>query len=124
MISFTIGFFIICCLFALFLKLASDTYPESVLVGDEQYGIEMSTTYSDSFHLSWTTFTIVGYGVTSPSTGNIHENQRECTIITLLCTFESICGLLYAGFCTAILFGKVARAQSHTQVSFSNCICI
>ena len=33
-------------------------------------------------------------------------------------------GVLYSGFCGAILFGKVLRIQSHAQVIFSDAIVI
>jgi len=124
MISFMFGYFIMCILFALFIKIACDINPECVMIGGDVYGTETSTSFSDAFHLSWTTFTTVGYGAAYPSTGNQHASQADCAFVTLLCTVESFCGLLYAGFCTAILFGKVQRVQSHAQVSFSNSICI
>jgi len=123
-ISFTFGYFIMCVLFAVLLKIAGDANPECVIIGGEAYGTETSTSFSDAFHLSWTTFTTVGYGAAYPSTGNQHASQADCAFVTLLCTVESFCGLLYAGFCTAILFSKVQRVQSHAQVSFSNSICI
>jgi len=37
---------------------------------------------------------------------------------------ESLLGVLYSGFCGAILFGKVLRIQSHAQVIFSDPIVI
>lgn len=37
---------------------------------------------------------------------------------------ESLFGVLYSGFCGAILFGKVLRIQSHAQVVFSDPIVI
>lgn len=33
-------------------------------------------------------------------------------------------GLLYAGMCGAILFGKVNRVQSHAKLIFSNAVCL
>ena len=33
-------------------------------------------------------------------------------------SFEAFVGVLYAGFCTAVLFGKVIRSQSQAQVFF------
>lgn len=33
-------------------------------------------------------------------------------------------GLLYAGICTAIMFGKIGRIQSHAQVTFSDAMCV
>ena len=37
-----------------------------------------------------------------------------------MCSLESLLGVLYSGFCGAILFGKVLRIQSHAQVIFSD----
>ena len=33
-------------------------------------------------------------------------------------------GLIYAGMCAAILFGKVNRVQSHAHVTFANVACL
>ena len=33
---------------------------------------------------------------------------------------EAFVGVLYAGFCTAVLFGKVIRSQSRAQIYFSD----
>ena len=33
-------------------------------------------------------------------------------------------GLLFAGMCAAILFGKVNRVQSHANIIFSNAVCL
>ena len=44
--------------------------------------------------------------------------------ITGICSLESFIGVLYSGFCGAILFGKVLRIQSHAQVIFSDPIVI
>jgi hypothetical protein len=44
--------------------------------------------------------------------------------ITAVCSLESFIGVLYSGFCGAILFGKVLRIQSHAQVIFSDPIVI
>jgi len=122
--SFTLLYLIMCLIFAVFIMIAGDANPNCIRIGGTEYGTETSTTFSDSFHLSWTTFTTVGYGAAYPATGTEHAEQGECIFVKLLCTLESFIGLLYAGFCTAILFGKVARVQSHAQVSFSNALCI
>ena len=49
---------------------------------------------------------------------------RECTWTVLLCTSEAFLGLLFAGMCAAILYGKVNRTQSHANILFSNAVCI
>ena len=33
-------------------------------------------------------------------------------------------GLVFAGMCAAILYGKVNRTQSHANIMFSNAVCI
>ena len=33
-------------------------------------------------------------------------------------------GLIYAGMCAAILFGKVNRVQSHAHLTFANAVCL
>ena len=38
-----------------------------------------------------------------------------------LTSVESLCGVLYAGFCSAILFGKVQHIYSRASVIFSQC---
>ena len=48
----------------------------------------------------------------------------HCSGVVLLCTFEAFLGLIYAGMCAAILFGKVNRVQSHAHLSFANAVCL
>jgi hypothetical protein len=50
-------------------------------------------------------------GVTMPS---------ECGWIQFILTIESFVGVLFSGFCGAILFGKITRMQSQAQVVFSD----
>lgn len=73
---------------------------------------------------SWTTFTTVGYGVHATASGIQEPDHKQCTLIVFLCTTESLVGLLYAGMCAAIFFGRVARIQSHAQVTFSEGVCV
>jgi len=102
-LSFTVVFFIMCLIFALFIKIAGDANPACIVMAGEKFGTEPSTTFSDSFHLSWTTFTTVGYGAVYTATGVDHANQWECIFITFLCTIESffwivICRLMYCDY--------------------------
>lgn len=92
---------------------------ECVRVGGETLAI-----YSDAFALSWTTFSTVGYGSTYPALSHENDSRSNCFFITLVCSLESFLGVLYSGFCGAILFGKVLRIQSHAQVIFSDAIVI
>jgi len=62
--------------------------------------------------------------MTYTSTGTDWDDQASCSWIVFLCTAESFVGLLYAGMCAAILFGKIGRIQSHAQITFSDAICI
>jgi len=87
-------------------------------------GGETSAIFSDAFALSWTTFSTVGYGSTYPALSHENDSQTNCFFITLICSLESFFGVLYSGFCGAILFGKVLRIQSHAQVIFSDAIVI
>ena len=65
-----------------------------------------------------------GYGSTYPALGHENDSPSNCMFITAICSLESFIGVLYSGFCGAILFGKVLRIQSHAQVSFSDLIAI
>jgi hypothetical protein len=61
---------------------------------------------------------------TYPALGHENDNPTNCIFITFICSLESFLGVLYSGFCGAILFGKVLRIQSHAQVIFSDPIVI
>lgn len=65
-----------------------------------------------------------GYGSTYPALGSENDSPTNCFFITFICSLESLLGVLYSGFCGAILFGKVLRIQSHAQVIFSDPIVI
>jgi len=49
-----------------------------------------------------------------------HSPVRDCTAITILTAFESFVGVLFSSLCAALMFAKVARAQSFAQVMFSD----
>lgn len=51
-------------------------------------------------------------------------SPTNCVFVTAICSFEAFIGVLYSGFCGAVLFGKVLRIQSHAQVIFSDPIVI
>ena len=63
------------------------------------------------------TYTSVGSNL-----GDTHPNH--CAWVVLLCTSQAFLGLLFAGMCAAILFGKVNRVQSHANIIFSNAVCL
>ena len=61
---------------------------------------------------------------TSVGTNLSDTPPRKCTWVVTLCTTEAFFGLLFAGMCAAILFGKVNRVQSHANLLFSNAVCL
>ena len=122
-ISFLAVFMFLIFTFGVFLMLAGMGKGQCFIVGDGDFTITTSG-LADGFALSWTTFTTVGYGAVYPATGNEYGKQFDCIWITIITTTESFIGLLYAGMCAAILFGKIGRIQSHAQVRFSDAICI
>ena len=65
------------------------------------------------------------YGNVYTATGNDFEmsDAGHCSGVIFLCTLESFLGLIYAGMCAAILFGKVNRVQSHAHLTFANAVC-
>uniref|UniRef100_A0A7S2H7D9 Potassium channel domain-containing protein n=1 Tax=Helicotheca tamesis TaxID=374047 RepID=A0A7S2H7D9_9STRA len=122
--SFLCFFMFLIFIFGVFLMWAGEAEPGCIKVGGEFFGHNPETTLADGFALSWTTFTTVGYGMVYTSTGTEWDDQASCSLIVFLCTAESFVGLLYAGMCAAILFGKIGRIQSHAQITFSDAICI
>jgi len=123
-LSFLATFILWVLVFAAILKWSGETHPGCIIVGGEEFGHNPSTVLADAFTLSWTTFSTVGYGVVSTSTGTEHSDQRECALISIICTLESFLGLIYAATASAILFAKITRIQNHAQVTFSDAICI
>lgn len=118
-----IMFFALVILFAGFIAMAGQIDPECVRIGGEVFDNE-GTAFADAFALSWTTFSTVGYGSTAPALSNQNDSPTNCFFINFICSLESLLGVLYSGFCGAILFGKVLRIQSHAQVIFSDPIVI
>lgn len=110
--------------------IAGNHQPECITSGGDHFGSNPYTKFNDAYELSWTTFTTVGYGNTYTSTANdlIAEDgstkAHECSWVVLLCNAEAFFGLLYAGMCAAILFGKVNRVQSHAKLIFANAVCL
>mmetsp|Transcript_35434 Transcript_35434/g.60199 ORF Transcript_35434/g.60199 Transcript_35434/m.60199 type:complete len:565 (-) Transcript_35434:225-1919(-) len=125
-ISFLILFVVLCLLYAGLFALSGEFHPECIVVSGEPYGTNPATKFGDAFALSWTTFTTVGYGNVYAATGNDYETllTRQCSAVVFLCTLESFMGLIYAGMCAAILFGKVNRVQSHAHLTFANTVCL
>ncbi len=77
--------------------------------------------FVDAFHLSWTTFSTVGYGLISPVVvTDAFSGHHQCIGISILLSFESLIGVLSVGFSSAIIFGKLTRFQSNAQLTFSS----
>lgn len=62
--------------------------------------------FNDALHLSWTTFSTVGYGIISPSTGgssafmenpDFFNEEGRCLLVSFLLSFESLLGVLCVG---------------------------
>lgn len=126
-LSFLAIFVVICMFFAALYLAAGTMTPECIIVSSQEFGANPMSMYSDAFALSWTTFTTVGYGNTYTATGNDFDSDdaaHRCSGVILLCTVEAFLGLLFASMCGAILFGKVARVQSHAHLTFANAICL
>lgn len=116
-------FFVLVMVFAALIIIAGELDEECVRIGGEPFGT-VDSEFADAFALSWTTFSTVGYGSTYPALGSENSSPTNCFFITFICSLESLLGVLYSGFCGAILFGKVLRIQSHAQVIFSDPIVI
>ena len=61
-----------------------------------------------------------GYGIIAPQTSAGWRDQQSCYGIKILCSSEAFFGVLFSGFCAAVLFGKISRFQSFAQVTFSD----
>jgi len=109
--------------FAGIIAISGMLYPACIQGGDYE-----NTAFADAFSLSWTTFSTVGYGSTYPSMGPEYStegsNSGQCAFIYALTSTEAFVGVLYAGFCGAVIFGKVLRHQSRAQVKFSDVVTI
>mmetsp|Transcript_29439 Transcript_29439/g.62539 ORF Transcript_29439/g.62539 Transcript_29439/m.62539 type:complete len:553 (-) Transcript_29439:137-1795(-) len=125
-LSFLVIFIVFSLVFAGFYALAGEFVPECIVVSGMPYGSNPESKFGDAFALSWTTFTTVGYGNVYTATGNDFEisESEDCAAVVFLCTLESFLGLIYAGMCAAILFGKVNRVQSHAHLTFAYAVCL
>jgi len=116
-------FFGMVIFFSAFIVIAGTIDSDCVRIGSNSFG-EADSPFADAFALSWTTLSTVGYGSTYPALAHENDNPTNCAFITIICSLESFVGVLYSGFCGAILFGKILRIQSHAQVIFSDPIVI
>jgi len=119
---FAIFYYVNILVFTLVYYVISVPYPMCINSNGSQMGVRM---FGDCFHMSWTTFSTVGYGLIYPATGaSDFFVPTGCVGVGVLGSLESFMGVLYAGFCSAIVFGKVLRTQNHAQVYFSDPIVI
>lgn len=112
--SFT--FYLICTLFCFLIAIGGALQP-GCLIPDTtgEKNLMMA-----SFHLSWTTFSTVGYGHAYPQVG---ESGR-CAFLNILCSIESFIGVLFAGSVGAVLFGKVQTIYTKPMLKFSDFCCV
>ena len=100
-------FFALVIIFAAFITIAGRLDEDCVQIGGVPFA-QAGTPFADAFALSWTTFSTVGYGSTYPALGYQNSSPTNCFFINFICSLESLVGVLYSGFCGAILFGKVS----------------
>lgn len=130
-INFILLFSIMCAVyFALviffcgFITWSGNAQPECIRIGGEAFGAS-GHQFADAFVLSWTTLSTVGYGNSWPAlSSEFPENPTKCFVINLITCIESLIGIMFAGGCGAILFGKILRIQSQAQVVFSDPILV
>lgn len=126
-----IVFFLLCIFFALLLL--GFVYRTPLCLNPSIAELPFREQFNDALHLSWTTFTTVGYGLISPSTGgraeflsdpSLFHRENMCLLINFLMSFESLIGVLFVGLCSAILFGKLMSFQSNAKVAFSSIMAV
>ncbi|KAL7533966.1 hypothetical protein ACHAXR_005553 [Thalassiosira sp. AJA248-18] len=125
--TFMFIYCVLCLVFGGLLLVAGNAEPNCIVASGAPFGADTPhTKFSDAFALSWTTFTTVGYGMTYTTTGSDFGDTKphECSWVVFLSTTEAFLGLLFAGMCAAILFGKVNRVQSHANLIFCNAVCL
>lgn len=90
-----------------------------------------NSTMIDLMQLSWNTFSTVGYGHIHPYSSaeyvkynDVHQSDNACIPVIIVTALEAYIGILYGGFCCAILFAKTTRAQREAQVLFADPICV
>lgn len=114
-------YWIITTFFALAFLVIADYQAECIIVAGGVY-MTSKGSYFDLYHLSWTTFSTVGYGVVYPT---VHaSNHSNCYLINMFTALEAFTGILYAATASAIVYGKVARLQSCANVLFSDPILV
>lgn len=109
--------------FAVPIYFMAQQHPECVgglVPDDDAFDGPEGGTFADAFHLSWTTFGTVGYGILSVGTSVDQTSLIQCTWITIVVALEAFIGILFGSIFAAILVARVARVQRFAQVSFSD----
>jgi hypothetical protein len=106
-------------IFAGFIMAAAHADPSCIRVGNGDIG-NCGSRFFNAFALSWNTFSTTGYGAVYPALGSQNDGKTHCFTIAIICSIECFLGVLFVGFCGAILFGKVMRIHTHAQVRFSD----
>jgi hypothetical protein len=100
LISFVLLNFLSALLIIAFVARAKDCLTPSM------EGLNFYEQFNDSLQLSWTTFTTVGYGLISPSTGGspafledpeFFKEEVSCLPVSIFLSFESLLGVLFVG---------------------------
>lgn len=79
---------------------------------------KLTHNFNVAFELSWNTFSTVGYGVISI------PPDVKCTGMRILLSTEAFIGMLYIGFCGAIIMAKITRNLVTASVTFSSAVCL
>jgi hypothetical protein len=116
-------FFLFTIFFAGAIYLSGLLEPQCLRINGDEFKPNFAG-FFDAFTLSWTTFSTVGYGSAYPALGNENDSKVNCMHLTIICSLEAFMGILYTGFCGAMLFGKVLRLQSQANVKFNDKIFI
>lgn len=114
------GFLLTTLMFAFIICGISYIYPNCVGGVEHSRGLPLV----DSFQLSWTTFSTVGYGMIHSGTSSTDRSILKCSLITFVVSWEAYVGVLFSSICVAVMFAKLSRIQSFAQVTFSDPIVV
>ncbi len=90
-----------------------------------RHGFLQSLDVCPHSNASFVSLSCQGYGIIFPATGaSDFYVPTGCVGVGVLGSFEAFLRVLFAGFITSILFGKVLRSQNNAQVYFSDPIVV